>query len=886
MNTNPINFSDYDGQSAAELNEMKFLDFENTTNSLNNLSSNNIDKLNSNKSFDEISYEKKYGVNNLTEGFYTGNIDVPELLKDLGDNKAYGQMFFYYQKYTDNLPQYTLNEINNQQFPFNFNKNNINEISNQLSPIKLKKNFINEYNSFYNDFKYETSVPLIYPNFENLKMVTAELNIVLNTKASEISLDHKGFSVNIDYSNKTINCHLEVIYKDSLDKRKMGENKMYTIDPIYVAISINCSNTNDFVAVLKETGSESILNHFKNDYVDLLNKCTNPDDLAVLYSFIPYDCNSLISEELLYKHIALLTKADVDGLTSPLNDYSDVLLKIFKILITIPNALERLIKNNAYIKRIYNNLNGDSETTEGIISNKILFASILSSYCILKNKSAEEIKFFFYGKGFKLETNITFMSLEKDDEIYIRQEIETPVYLPGQFMPFDIDLDEGYMYKPTDLVSFTNLNDENSKPSVVTALLVKAIADEAEWAEVSRAIRIGFDALGVIGGIAVLENTGNPVWFDLALADIVIASSDIIINGIAYKTLIETPQGKEFLDAWEEVYRVGGIVMATVNFPQLVQGLYTATSRFIKYAVSVKNYNYLNFARSVLFKAYLDVNGYNFTGNTVKLLVTDIELVTATGGVINQIKAEKLLNNGIVVASKQVQKANKTEEEIALIYKGEAIINTTKKDFFKATRQIIKNLHNEKKVLDICEELYRLTPKIEGKFWTWENFMGTKMYKAYNNEKSILNNIKVAKAKNQPSIKGSDYRKLFEAEVGEEMFNLGQIHKDKAIDFANKVNKGNTGEIDYSSYKYIVEAKTNLDSLDALKDLQTQLKRYLHKFAETEPNYLNAQNKTVVVVYETGKIDKIRKESIEIIKQLEKDGVIFVDGIENLKKLY
>jgi hypothetical protein len=42
----------------------------------------------------------------------------------------------------------------------------------------------------------------------------------------------------------------------------------------------------------------------------------------------------------------------------------------------------------------------------------------------------------------------------------------------------------------------------------------------------------------------------------------------------------------------------------------------------------------------------------------------------------------------------------------------------------------------------------------------------------------------------------------------------------------------------------------------------------------------------VVVVNKLGQIDKTRPESIEIIKELEKDGVIFVDGIEKLKKLY
>jgi hypothetical protein len=191
-------------------------------------------------------------------------------------------------------------------------------------------------------------------------------------------------------------------------------------------------------------------------------------------------------------------------------------------------------------------------------------------------------------------------------------------------------------------------------------------------------------------------------------------------------------------------------------------------------------------------------------------------------------------------------------------------------------------------LIDGLETLWRRTPKLNktGKFWVWENIKGTKLSKPYLNEKQLLNKIKEAIKNNQPNVKNSKPDKLFEAEVAQELFNLGKINKDKAIDFANKVNKSNAGEIDYSSGKYIVEAKTNLDNFDALDDLFKQLQKYLQKNAATEINYLNPENKIVVVVNQTSKIDETRKESIAIIKQLEKDGVIFVDGIKNLKKLY
>ncbi len=290
----------------------------------------------------------------------------------------------------------------------------------------------------------------------------------------------------------------------------------------------------------------------------------------------------------------------------------------------------------------------------------------------------------------------------------------------------------------------------------------------------------------------------------------------------------------------------------------------------------------IKFVKTAMLKVVLEIEIANFTKNTVKDIIFGVEALKGTGISFSTAAASRLEKEGVTFI-KAINKDGKVGN-IAAIYKGEAIASGTAKE----VRETLKDLWTARgvKLTEALEELYKLIPKIEGRFWTWENFMGTKLSKPYLSEKALLNKINEIKTNNQLGVKGSISEKLFEAEVGEEMFKLGKKYNDKAIDFANKVNKNNVGEIDYSSYKYIVEAKTNLDSYKNLKDLQKQLERYLHRFAKIESNYLNAQNKTVVVVYETGKIDKVRKESIEIIKQLKNDRVIFVDGIENLKKLY
>lgn len=75
---------------------------------------------------------------------------------------------------------------------------------------------------------------------------------------------------------------------------------------------------------------------------------------------------------------------------------------------------------------------------------------------------------------------------------------------------------------------------------------------------------------------------------------------------------------------------------------------------------------------------------------------TDTELVLATAGVLNKLKADKLFENGVLTVIGEVQKGNKTEEQIALIYKGEAIIKAPKTDFFNASYELLKKLPDKK----------------------------------------------------------------------------------------------------------------------------------------------------------------------------------------------
>ncbi len=187
---------------------------------------------------------------------------------------------------------------------------------------------------------------------------------------------------------------------------------------------------------------------------------------------------------------------------------------------------------------------------------------------------------------------------------------------------------------------------------------------------------------------------------------------------------------------------------------------------------------------------------------------------------------------------------------------------------YKTARSLVKNYFYEEKLISLLEELLKLVLKREGNYWVWFNKQGTKLQKPYLIEKVLIKKIEETIAKNLPEVKGSKTQDLFEAKVGKEMYNLGKQHNDTGIDFANKVNKGTTGEIDYSSYKYIVEAKTNLDNIDALiyRNNKTTRKRWYYFYR------WNRKPKKIILIMSKNQtyISKKYFNKEEVLKSIEK----------------
>jgi hypothetical protein len=64
----------------------------------------------------------------------------------------------------------------------------------------------------------------------------------------------------------------------------------------------------------------------------------------------------------------------------------------------------------------------------------------------------------------------------------------------------------------------------------------------------------------IIAGVATIATGTGSLLLYAAIADIGLASSDIIIQSKKDEAYFKSKEGKEFLESWEKIYTIGGVV--------------------------------------------------------------------------------------------------------------------------------------------------------------------------------------------------------------------------------------------------------------------------------------------------------------------------------------
>ncbi|REC77176.1 hypothetical protein DRF60_12245 [Chryseobacterium elymi] len=361
---------------------------------------------------------------------------------------------------------------------------------------------------------------------------------------------------------------------------------------------------------------------FIREFIHFLEGSERADDLYKVYGDLPtsFILKIHLPTDVVVNHLKMLTKEDNTGWFSWTKDTTSLLIKVMGMFRKFQDAADYFWKNPKLLTEIYDNLDGHSEVLGQLKSNRILFASVLNVFAQrdVNSKSKITNNILLNGNSYFIESNILelndtlntirgIISFDWDfdykDAIFLQQKRKVKQnvkIVPKEGDPLAEEtvtqnIDPGYFYHPMNLVHFTDKT--QGKANLVTALFIKAIADEEEWAEVMQNIRIGGDIVAIIAGFMTMGLTGNLSV--LAIADIGLASLDLaLMNEDVKKWVSDLPGGKWFVENWDTIYALVGAGILSVV---MIEGILTHGPALLETIKNLKNVkgNYLIFTKQL-----------------------------------------------------------------------------------------------------------------------------------------------------------------------------------------------------------------------------------------------------------------------------------------------
>ncbi|KAA0126703.1 hypothetical protein FY557_16125 [Chryseobacterium sp. SN22] len=367
---------------------------------------------------------------------------------------------------------------------------------------------------------------------------------------------------------------------------------------------------------------------FIKEFTHFLESSARADDLYKVYGDLPigFIMKIHLPTDVVVNHLKILTQEDDTGWFSWTKDTTSLLIKVMGMFRKFQEAADYFWKNPKLLTEIYDNLDGHSEVLGQPKSNRILFASVLNILAQRDANSKTKVtkNALLNGNGYLIESNILelndtlntikgIISFDWDfdykNAIFLQQkktvtktieQRETDEFGKGgstveQTQTSSENVDPGYLYHPMNLVHFTDK--EQEKANLVTALFIKAIADEEEWAEVMENIRIGGDIFAIIPGFMTMGLTGNLSV--LAIADLGLASIDLaLMNEDVKKWISDLPGGKWFVENWDTIYALVGAGILSVV---MIEGIIIHDPALLETIKKLKDVkvNYLIFTKQL-----------------------------------------------------------------------------------------------------------------------------------------------------------------------------------------------------------------------------------------------------------------------------------------------
>ncbi len=491
--------------------------------------------------------------------------------------------------------------------------------------------------------------------------------------------DYWLYYFNIDGEKKIIEATIKILFDNTKQfmveaSETINEND-YRIDEKYVAINLTANDLNDFCGLIKDTVGQKYLPHVKEliakKYCKKIKECKSPAALNFLYKNAPEYAIDMLHEYIdngtLYNHIIILSGIDDNGILSFTTDSSGAVINCLKAIGDGKFLFDKFNEDHSLIKRIFENLDGYSEFYGEIMSNKLIFSTLLNALGNLYSKDKKVKGNLKMGGGFKIGANAVFEDDKEEDEnkFFLNQEKENsqPIMLPGHTVSsieYDTDENTGAYYSPFDFVEITEINGNEETPTKICAILAKAISHEEEKVEILKAVRIGLDIMAIIIGIA---SFGAGAGIAIALVDIGLASGDILV-ALNEDDLMKTKEGRAFLEAWNAILITGGVALAG---PILLRTVYKNGLRLLKTATNPKTIEVLEISLKYIIKEIQNIP--KIVDNSIEIL-TNFRKNFGASIITNHL--ENLLESGIILL--KVLPEGNSEKQFILLY-GDKILS-------------------------------------------------------------------------------------------------------------------------------------------------------------------------------------------------------------------
>lgn len=434
-------------------------------------------------------------------------------------------------------------------------------------------------------------------------------DLALNTRVCYLS-PQAYIGISIDVENRNIGYELTYIYDDArslIKEYRDDEKPLFSIDRKYKAIIFTTHKVDEYTKLYSRIYGLEKANLLQGDiikkFVKVHSRIIEPKSLRWYYENAPEFVIAAMPKETLWQNLLDLYKLDEPDIIINFVDTSFSMLRIMRGM-GEKYLFDKLHKDPKVVIDIYNVMDGESatevedvedvcnpkKTTEAVskhwevIPNKRQFVSLMASLCAANEKSLHKITEvdFQIDKEHWVRSNIMYGD---EENLIFLQPMKRVRVRPSKSYRYkktvlrDAPVNEGYLLNPFTLV---NLNMECAEGKlqrvVVPAIFVKDLADDAEWAEVWRDVRVGMNVFIICFAIASL-NPASLLAVFLSSTEILVAMGDLGIMQWEDE-LRKTPEGQEFLDEWNKFYNA---TLSITGAAQLLQlGIILLSNAFVR----------------------------------------------------------------------------------------------------------------------------------------------------------------------------------------------------------------------------------------------------------------------------------------------------------------